>query len=169
MNERREAQTFYFEDDGMIPNNPKLPVILYPGALGDKPEWAESVFNSHNWRNSWENGVFNYHHYHSNAHEVLGVTCGTLLLKVGGENGSTFDLQAGDVIVLPAGTGHKRITASADFRVVGAYPDGMDYNTRIENDGKREQSIEEIARVPLPRTDPVHGDGGPLAEHWPIR
>jgi uncharacterized protein YjlB len=169
MNEPRDPQLFYFEDDGILPNNPKLPVILYPGALSGKPEWAESVFNGCGWHNSWENGVFDYHHYHSNAHEVLGVTHGTILIKLGGENGSSFDLQAGDVIVLPAGTGHKRITASADFRIVGAYPEGMDYNTRLENDGRREQAIEEIAQVPLPKTDPVYGDKGPLLEHWQIR
>lgn len=166
MNEQRDPQLFYFEDDGIIPNNPKLPVILYPGALKDEPERTESVFNENGWLNSWENGVFNYHHYHSNAHEVLGVTCGTVLIKLGGENGSTFDLQAGDVIVLPAGTGHKRITASDDFRIVGAYPDGTDYNMRIENDDKREPSIGEIAAVPLPKTDPVYGQKGPLTEHW---
>ncbi|MDO3410075.1 cupin domain-containing protein [Saccharibacillus sp. CPCC 101409] len=167
MNDKRDAQFFTFEDDGIIPNNPKLPVILYPGALSDRAEWTESVFNSHGWRNSWENGVFDYHHYHSNTHEVLGVTQGTILIRLGGENGRSFDLKAGDVIVLPAGTGHKRITSSGDFRIVGAYPDGTDYNTRIENDGKREQAIEEIAHVPLPRTDPVYGDEGPLTKNWP--
>ena len=96
------------------------------------------------------------------------MTHGTLLVLVGSENGSSFDLKAGDVIVLPAGTGHKRILASDDFRVVGAYPEGMDYNMRSENDGKYEQAHAEIAKVPLPRTDPVHGDNGPLHKYWNI-
>ncbi|NGZ76275.1 hypothetical protein [Saccharibacillus alkalitolerans] len=166
MKVKSDPQPFFFEDDGIIPNNPKLPVILYPGALSDKPEWAESVFNGNGWRNSWENGVFDYHHYHSNTHEVLGVTHGTILLQLGGESGRAFDLKADDVVVLPAGTGHKRITASGGFRIVGAYPDGMDYNTRVENDGKREQALGEIAEVPLPRTDPLHGEDGPLKALW---
>lgn len=166
MNEKHSPQFFHFEDDGNIPNNPKLPVILYPGALSDKPEWCESVFNGNGWRNSWENGVFDYHHYHSNTHEVLGVTRGSILIQLGGENGKTFDLNAGDVIVLPAGTGHKRITASPDFRIVGAYPNGMDYNMRIEGDGKHDSSIGEIAKVPIPSTDPVHGEEGPLPKNW---
>ncbi|GGN93827.1 cupin domain-containing protein [Saccharibacillus kuerlensis] len=166
MSDKNDPQSFFFEDDGIIPNNPKYPVLLYSGALKDKAEWTESILNGNGWRNSWENGVFNYHHYHSNAHEVLGVTHGTVLIQLGGENGRSFDLQAGDVIVLPAGTGHKRITASDDFRVVGAYPDGTDYNTRIENDGKREQSLGEIAEVPIPNTDPVYGDDGPLPKIW---
>jgi len=166
MSEKPSAQTFYFEDNGSIPNNPNLPVILYPEALIDKPEWCESVFNGNAWRNSWENGVFNYAHYHSNTHEVLGITHGSILIQLGGEGGKSFDLKAGDVIVLPAGTGHKRITASDDFRIVGAYPDGMDYNTRNENDGKHDSSIQEIAEVPIPRTDPVYGDNGPLLEYW---
>lgn len=166
MSEKHSVQIFHFEDNGSIPNNPNLPVILYPEALIDKPEWCESVFNGNGWRNSWENGVFNYHHYHSNTHKVLGVTHGSILIRLGGEDGKSFDLKAGDVIVLPAGTGHKRITASDDFRIVGAYPDGMDYNTRIENDGKHDASVREIAEVPLPRTDPVYGDKGPLLENW---
>lgn len=166
MNEKHGTQIFYFEDDGVIPNNPKLPVVLYPGALRDKPEWSESVFNGNDWRNSWENGVFDYHHYHSNTHEVLGVTRGSILIQIGGNDGRSFDLQAGDVVVLPAGTGHKRITASPDFRIVGAYPQGRDYNTRIENDGKRESSIGEIAETPLPDTDPVFGKDGILLRYW---
>lgn len=166
MSEQHGTQIFFFEDDGVIPNHPKLPVVLYPGALQDKAEWSESVFNGNGWRNSWENGVFDYHHYHSNTHEVLGVTRGSILIQIGGNDGRSFDLQAGDVIVLPAGTGHKRITASPDFRIVGAYPQGRDYNTRIEHDGKREQSIGEIAEVPLPDRDPVFGKEGVLLKYW---
>lgn len=166
MSEKSGTQAFDFEDDGVIPNHPKLPVILYPGALRGRAEWTESIFNGNGWRNSWENGVFDYHHYHSNTHEVLGVTRGSILIQLGGSSGRSFDLQAGDVVVLPAGTGHKRITASPDFRIVGAYPDGRDYNTRVEHDGKREQAIREIAEVPIPDTDPVFGAGGVLLQHW---
>ncbi|MCQ4088021.1 cupin domain-containing protein [Saccharibacillus sp. JS10] len=169
MTKKPNAQTFYFERDETIPNHPELPVLLYPKALIEKAEWSESVFNHNGWRNSWENGVFDYHHYHSNTHEVLGVTHGSVLIQLGGEHGKSFDLKAGDVIVLPAGTGHKRITASPDFRIVGAYPNGIDYNTRVVGDGKYEASLAEIDQVPLPQTDPVYGNEGPLLHYWSQR
>ncbi|WP_068621011.1 cupin domain-containing protein [Paenibacillus tuaregi] len=155
-----------FTDDGLIPNNPNLPVILYRGALLDKPEEAESLFNQNGWLNSWTNGVFSYHHYHSNSHEVLGVISGSAQLQLGGEQGQAFQLQAGDVVLLPAGTGHKKLAASPDFRIVGAYPDGMDYNTRRATPEEREAALKEISRVPVPDTDPVYGREGPLHELW---
>jgi hypothetical protein len=52
------AKTFFFKDDGMFPNNPFLPVILYPGAMKENPEQTEGIFHGHNWTNSWTNGVF---------------------------------------------------------------------------------------------------------------
>ncbi|WP_419874753.1 cupin domain-containing protein [Candidatus Pristimantibacillus sp. PTI5] len=158
--------TYYFADDGRIPNHPSLPLILYPGALKEKSDRIESIFNENNWRNSWTNGVFDYHHYHSNAHEVLGVQSGSATLQAGGEQGTALSVQAGDVIVLPAGTGHKRLNASPDFKVVGAYPNGMNYNLRRGEIGERPQALEEIGKVPLPETDPVYGTEGPLIELW---
>lgn len=64
-----EVKCIYFKDDGEIPNNVQLPVILYSGALRGKEHQAESIFNQNIWLNSWTNGVFDFHHYHSNAHE----------------------------------------------------------------------------------------------------
>jgi uncharacterized protein YjlB len=157
---------FYFEDDGTIPNNPDLPVLLYQGALKDRAGQAEAVFNRNNWLNSWTNGVFGYHHYHSNAHEVLGVLRGNALLQIGGESGEKFEVHAGDVIALPAGTGHKRLGASPDFRVAGAYPNGMSYNLKTGSKVERSTDLAEIKQVPLPEQDPVYGDQGPLVIHW---
>ncbi len=160
------VHTYLFTDDGTIPNHPTLPVIIYTGALAHSPEQTESVFNRNGWLNSWTNGVFDYHHYHSNSHEVLGVIRGEATLRLGGEHGQTFTLQAGDVVVLPAGTGHRRLSASNDFRIVGAYPQGMSYNTRTGKPEEQEQSRKEIAHVPIPDTDPVYGEDGPLVQHW---
>lgn len=161
-----EIKTIFFKDDGVIPGNPNLPVILYLGSLKDEPEETEAIFNRNGWLNSWTNGVFDYHHYHSNAHEVLGVIRGSAVLQLGGEHGQRVELTAGDVAVLPAGTGHKRCSASKDFRVVGAYPDGMDYNLCTGKPGERPKVLEDIARVPLPNTDPLYGAAGPLMSAW---
>jgi uncharacterized protein YjlB len=160
---------FDLKDDGRMPNNPILAVVLYWGALKEISEQTEKVFNSHNWQNSWKNGVFDYHHYHSNVHEVLGVVSGYITLQIGGEQGKKLLMQKGDVIVLPAGTAHKKLTASSDFQVVGAYPNGMDYNLCMGKSEERPQVLKDIQQVPLPMTDPVYGDDGPLMMKWMIQ
>ncbi|MEK4047682.1 cupin domain-containing protein [Paenibacillus sp. FSL H8-0048] len=155
-----------FEPDGLLPNNQKLPVLLYKGVLRDHPEDTEQIFNANGWLNSWVNGVFPYHHYHSNAHEVLGVISGSASLQLGGDAGYTAEVEAGDVLVLPAGTAHKKLTATHDFRIAGAYPGGMDYNTRQANADDFAAALPEIREVPLPERDPVYGEAGPLLRLW---
>ncbi|OIK09771.1 cupin domain-containing protein [Bacillus sp. MUM 13] len=164
-----EVKTLFFSDDGNIPNHPSLPVLIYPGVLRDKAGQTESIFNRNNWGNSWQNGVFDYHHYHSNAHEVLGVMKGSATLMLGGENGKQIEVREGDVLVLPAGTGHKRLDASSTFKVAGAYPGGMDYTTKTGKSSERPHVLKEIQNVPLPDNDPVFGKDGPLMDHWNIR
>ncbi|MCQ6561468.1 cupin domain-containing protein [Paenibacillus mendelii] len=164
-----EIATYFFEDDGVMPNNRLLPVLVYLGVMQDDTGRIEQLFNQNNWRNSWTNGVFDYHHYHSNTHEVLGVTKGSATLQLGGEQGAAVHVQAGDIVVLPAGTVHKRLTSSADFQVVGAYPDGMHYNLRKGKPDDRLAALDEIPLVPLPGTDPVHGHNGPLMKYWRIQ
>lgn len=159
-------QFFHFEDDGTIPNNPQLNVIFYPEAFKDDLERMEAVFNRNNWQNSWMGGVFDYHHYHSNTHEVIGVRSGSAILQLGGEDGEQIKVKAGDVAVLPAGTGHKKIEATADFQVIGAYPNGVSYNLKTGEPGERPFVLEDIQNTPLPQTDPVYGKTGPLLDHW---
>lgn len=163
-----EVQAYWFEDDGIIPNNPTLPILLYPGALTEQAELTEEIFNKNNWRNSWINGVFDFHHYHSNAHEVLGVLQGNAIVQLGGEKGKSVEIKTGDVLILPAGTGHKRLASSNDFKIVGAYPEGKEYNLKTENAEDRLQSLEDIPKVTLPETDPVFGDHGPLQSEWNV-
>ncbi|SFL73253.1 cupin domain-containing protein [Salibacterium qingdaonense] len=155
-----------FKDDGEIPNNENLPVILYSGVFAQDPNDIRPAFERHNWTNSWVGGVFDYHHYHSNAHEVLGVLNGQVSIKIGGRDGTTFDLEKGDVIVLPAGTGHKEMSSSFEFEMVGAYPFGMDYNLKTGEPEERPGVLKDIEEVTLPDQDPVFGTEGPLLEIW---
>jgi uncharacterized protein YjlB len=157
---------FHFNDDGNIPNNPSLPVLIYPTVFKAHPDKIEKTFNQNNWLNSWTNGVFDYHHFHSNTHEVLGVKNGSATIQLGGENGKIVDVKTGDVIVLPAGTGHKRISSSPDFSVIGAYPDGLSYNLKIGELNERPQVLKDIEKVPFPKLDPVFGFNGPLLDYW---
>ncbi len=164
-----EVQTHLFEDDGAIPNNPTLPLLIYPGALsssGDLTSEMKELFAQNGWGGSWVDGVFPYHHYHSTAHEVLGVAGGGARLTFGGESGITVEVEAGDVVVIPAGVGHRNVGSSGGFRVVGAYPRGQTWDLRTGEPGERPEVLENIRKVPLPDADPVFGKEGPLVEHW---
>ncbi|HEY2635890.1 MAG TPA: cupin domain-containing protein [Solirubrobacteraceae bacterium] len=149
-----------------IPNHPTLPVLVYRGidALGDGPAAAEGLITGNGWGGTWRDGVFAFHHFHSVSHEALAVVAGRARLAIGGPQGEAVDVAAGDALVLPGGTGHKRIDASADFLVVGAYPpDQEDYDVRRGDPAEREEVEGNIAAVALPPGDPF---GGPLAEAW---
>jgi uncharacterized protein YjlB len=157
---------YYFDQNGSIPNHPYLPVLHYKKVFKNNENNIGKIFRANNWGNSWLNGVFDYHHYHSNSHEVLGIMNGSGLLLIGGEGGSKVIVNTGDVLLLPAGTGHKKLSATPDFQVVGAYPNGQSYNVKKEEEAYLEESIDEIEKAPFPKTDPVYGERGPLVKMW---
>ena len=160
-------ETHTFEDDGGIPNS-RLPVLVYHGALESDagPAAYEQLFAGHGWLGAWRDGIFPFHHFHSTAHEVLGIAAGTAEVTLGGPGGRRFQLVSGDVVVLPAGTGHCNEESSDDLLVVGAYPNGMDWDVRRGDPAERDEVLANIARVPIPDQDPVAGKSGPLVELW---
>ena len=169
MAETPTIETYSFGDDGTVPNNPALPLVLYRGALaegGDRAAACERLFAQHGWPDAWRNGIYAHHHYHSTAHEVLGIAAGSARVRLGGENGQTVELYAGDVVVIPAGVAHKRESASANFLVIGAYPKGQHPDICRAEPGVRGKAVGNIAAVPLPAADPVTGGAGPLLERW---
>ena len=160
-------EAYTFDDDGGIPNS-ALPVLLYRGAVDGEAGAAayEELFAGHGWLGAWRDGIFPFHHFHSTAHEVLGISRGTVDVTLGGPKGRQLTLSAGDVVVLPAGTGHFNGGSSADLLVVGAYPDGMRWDLRRGDPSEHDEVLANIARVPLPDQDPVQGPDGPLVERW---
>lgn len=170
LNEHRTIIPYRLRDDGVFPNNDKFPLIFYKDVLilspdaGDKP--VINLFSDHNWKNAWTDGIFDYHHYHSISHEVIGIVSGIATVQLGGGSGILLELHRGDVMVIPAGVAHKKITGSDDFECVGAYPDGMDYDIKTGRPGERPVADENIRKVPIPATDPVYGDDGPLLKYW---
>jgi uncharacterized protein YjlB len=157
-------------DDGIFPNNENLPLLVYRNALTSpartQPESYEELFAAYAWGSSWRDGVYGFHHYHSTAHEVLGVYGGTAKVQFGGPRGVVLPVGAGDVVIIPAGVAHRNVGASLDFRCVGAYPPGQRWDMNYGKDGERPQADRNIARVLLPQADPVYGIHGPLEEYW---
>jgi len=165
-----EIEKVLLPEDGPFPNNPTLPVMFYSGALlpfgRDPAVDVEKVFNANGWPAAWRNGVYSFHHYHSEAHEALGVYRGWARVQLGGPNAPVFRVKAGDAAVLPAGTAHKLIEASPDFAVVGAYPPGQRPDMCYGKPGERPGADERISQVPMPKSDPVTGKQGGLVEAW---
>jgi len=164
-----KPETFLLEANGAIPNNERLPVLLYRQVISisgcDAVARFEHLFERNGWLPLWRNEVFLYHHYHSTAHEVLGVARGRARMVLGGPNGVVIDVRAGDVLVLPTGTGRCRLGASDDFQIIGAYPRGQ--SPDICRDMPTAAMQARIVAVPVPFADPVGGRGGPMAALWP--
>jgi uncharacterized protein YjlB len=168
---RTQPRTIRFADDGNIPNNPTLPLIVYPAVIdlsrfSDPAAVFEALFEANGWGDSWRDGIYDYAHYHSGIHEVLGVARGQARVRFGGDSGREISLAAGDVAILPAGTGHQRLSASADFLVVGAYPPDGSYDECTGWTDEHAKALKSIPQVPIPEQDPVFGPEGALATAW---
>jgi len=168
---RRKPRLLHFKSDGMVPNNPTLAVVMYRSALGPSSKFDtaavfEELFAANGWGDSWRNGIYDFAHYHSKTHEVLGIARGQARVELGGSNGRKLELNAGDIVVMPAGTSHRRLSASADLLVVGAYPAQGSYNECRPSRDDCETTMKHITKVPLPRKDPPYGKDGPLLSAW---
>ena len=161
------AEVMRLTRNGWMPNNDRLPVLLYHGVAAGSPDRAtamEELFKRNGWPPQWRNGVYPFHHFHSTAHEVLGFAGGSAKLVLGGEGGRQLTVRSGDVLLLPAGTGHCKLEASPDFLVIGAYPEGESWDIcRAEPDAAM---LERMRAVRFPKSDPVSGAGGALVREW---
>jgi uncharacterized protein YjlB len=163
--------THLFADDDRIPNNPKLPLILYRGGIdlagSPYPELLiEKTFDANGWGDMWRNGIYPYAHFHSMIHEVIGIARGRAKVRFGGDNGAEIDIAPGDVVILPAGTGHQCLKHSRDLVVIGAYPPTGKYNLCRGTKAEHAKAVAAIRKVPLPLTDPAFGRQGPLLALW---
>lgn len=150
--------------NGWVPNNEALPVLLYRAVMGaGEVEPMEALFRKQGWSPEWRNGVYSFHHYHSTAHEALGFAVGEARLLLGGPapGGKEVTVRAGDVAVLPCGTGHCLLSASKDFLVIGAY--ALSQKWDLCREAPDENAVERMQRLPFPSADPV---GGELGQFW---
>jgi len=161
-----ELLTVSFKDDGTIPNS-RLPLLVYRAAVPADAASIERVFAANRWPPAWRDGVHPFHHFHSTAHEVLGVARGRASVLFGGPGGEVLTVQAGDVVVVPAGVAHCNQDQSADLLIVGAYPDNARHpDLRRGRPAEYHQAVDAVRVVPLPPADPVAGQDGPLPRLW---
>jgi uncharacterized protein YjlB len=164
-----EPLTFHFEDDDLVPNN-TMPFLVYKSAValdhGHPEATIERLFSANGWGAMWRNGVYDFLHYHATVHEVLGIARGHARVRFGGAKGEELAIAAGDVAILPAGTGHQCLSASDDFSVVGAYPPGPPMDLQRATPENRARAVKTIPHVEVPKTDPVMGADGPLVRLW---
>lgn len=143
---------FRFKDDGLVPNHPFWPFVVCRGAVRsveqfDSAAVLEELFEANGWSSGWRDGIYHYVHYHSRKNEVLAVAGGTGKVRFGGNRGRTLSWKAGDMAVLPAGTGHQCFSESAGFLVVGAFPasDAYDECTTAQEHERALRTIPTLA------------------------
>ena len=146
----KTPRKLYFDKGADVPNS-TLPVLLFRSVLAYELRRQDpalpSEFRQNDWVGIWTDTIYDYTHFHSNAHEVLGIAKGAVTVLLGGETGRRFRLKAGDMLILPAGIGHRRVGGDEGLKVVGAYPRGQAH-FNIKRSGRT------IPKVPLPATDP---------------
>lgn len=166
-----KPQQFVLERNEYFPNN-SLPVLFYKNVFtledngNENADFMLEVFKRNNWLNGWKDSIYNYHHYHSTTHECLGTAAGTATIMLGGPKGITVEINTGDVLILPAGTGHKRITSSPGFLCVGAYPEGKDYDIKNGKEEEFTEALKNIQQLTIPAFDPVFGQESMLHTYW---
>ena len=167
---------FLLQPNGWMPNNPRFPVLLYRSAVPSAPAESlatamEQIFANNGWPPQWRDGIYPFHHFHSTAHEILGIAAGEVHVTLGGPRSSSGDgasrdltLRTGDVVALPAGTGHCKLSATPDLLVIGAYPANQHWD--ICRTAPSPQTLEQMQHIPFPASDPVHGRSGSLPTLW---
>lgn len=167
-----KPQTFKLKAGGRTPNNPHFPLTVFRSPVWLDPRFDpaamfEVLFASNGWKDSWRSTMYGYNHYHTRTHECLGIARGKLTALFGGTKGRKISLNAGDVVVIPAGVGHKHIYQSKDLLIVGCYPARTGkYDEPKPGEISHDEALARIEKVRCPKTDPIYGKDGPLLEKW---
>ena len=154
-----------FEAGDQVPNNADFPAVIARNALGGAHDdgAVRALLELNGWTGTWTWRVFDYHHFHPDAFEALAVAHGSATLMLGGPQGETVEVEAGDVMILPPGFGHRQIDMRGGFQICGAYPPGQENYTVVRgSEGYDEAMLQQIASVAPPQADPVWGGNGPL-------
>lgn len=154
---------------GNFPNNSIYPLLIYKRVLDLSDVNGNDIqefLDKNGWSKSWTDGIYDYRHYHSNTHEVLVIIAGACTVEFGGNTNNHFDVQKGDVIIIPAGVSHRNLASSADFKCVGAYPFDIEYDMNYGTAEEYTAAVTRIKQVGIPCSDPIFGKNGPLFDYW---
>lgn len=167
------VKPIYLSENEPFPNN-AYPVLYFENVLSEVLEedyTAEEVlklFELNGYTNGWVNGIMERHHFHSNAHEALACTNGEVRVQLGGPHGEMVTFRKGDVVLLPAGTSHKKLDATENFEIVGAYPTSdPEHDFQYGDTDSYDEIKERISLVDKPETDPVTGSPANIETYWP--
>ncbi|EXJ95134.1 hypothetical protein A1O1_00253 [Capronia coronata CBS 617.96] len=112
---------------------------------------------------AWRYTMFTETHFHSSSHEVLSIAAGSAKCCFGGEeNEGRVEpvLQKGDVVIVPAGVGHRLLEDYGGFQMVGSYPTGKSWDMCYGRAGE-EAKVKTIADLGWFKRDPIYGEDGP--------
>lgn len=162
----RQPELYWSKPKGMLPNS-RFPLLVYRGAVeGGGEDAVLQRFRTNRWYNNWRYpGIYTYHHFHSTTHECLGVATGWMEIVVFGKGGTTLRVEAGDVVVMPAGVSHCMTAQSDDIMMIGGYPEGRDWDNMQQehlSEKRRRAAVKRIMMLPIPARNPVTGE--PLQE-----
>jgi uncharacterized protein YjlB len=163
-----EPQILIFAPDGGIPNS-RLPLLFWRGRLMASEADGEAVcslYRRNGWAGTWVYTVFPFWHFHTKGHEVLSCVSGSATIGLGGEAGAKVEVAQGDVVVIPAGVGHRRLAASSDFLMAGGYPPGQSGDIVRPGDVPLAEAERAVEAVELPQTDPIDGGTRELPDIW---
>ncbi|KAJ5752865.1 hypothetical protein N7520_009782 [Penicillium odoratum] len=145
------------------------PVMIYHGAFNATPVDLERRLKAVGVVGpQWTYTMYTLTHFHSTTHEVLGVVAGRARLCFGGEgNPERFEpvVQHGDLIIVPAGVGHRLLTDEGEepFEMVGSYPHNKEWDMCYGQAGE-ESKVQGIQDVAWFDRDPLYGDHGPALD-----
>ncbi|KAK7227982.1 hypothetical protein V2G26_000152 [Clonostachys chloroleuca] len=172
-----QPEAFFFKPTNYVPNS-QLPVLLYRKVLPFplQENSVKAFLESNNWVHGGTWNAVPRHHFHPNTHECYAIVKGSseLLIGVGPldseAEGEVIHVEAGDVIVLPAGVSHCSKSFSQEYRYLGAYPkESPKWKNEYGRDQSRFESLAlECSSVNIPDWDPVNGHQGPLQKLWTL-
>lgn len=70
------------------------------------------------------------------------------------------EVSKGDLIIVPAGVGHRLLSETGSFKMVGAYPRGKSWDMCYGQPGE-EGSCRNIGGLDWFHADPLYGEEGP--------